>query len=71
LLSHIPFIIGAYEIEIVQVLREYEKEGFEMVVKACADSKYLESVTGLDKLFDERTMEEVDWAEAEGDEDDF
>ncbi len=53
------------------VLKAYEKEGFEMLVKAFNDVKYLESLTGLDKLFSEgeAALEAVDWEE-EG-EDDF
>jgi len=53
------------------VLKAYEKEGFEMLVKAFNDVKYLESLSGLDKLFDEgeAALEKVDWDE-EG-EDDF
>lgn len=52
------------------VLRAYETEGFEMMIKAFNDAKYLESLTGLDKLFDEgeAALEKVDWDE-EGDDD--
>jgi len=50
----------------------YEKEGYEMLSKAFEDAKYLERVTGLDKLYEESEalLESVDWAEEEG-EDDF
>lgn len=49
------------------VLKAYEKEGFEMLVKAFNDTKYLETLTGLDKLFDEgeEALEKVDWDEDE------
>lgn len=52
------------------VLKAYEKEGFGMMLKAFNDVKYLESLTGLDKLFDEgeAALEKVDWDE-EGEED--
>ncbi|KAF5347909.1 hypothetical protein D9756_010220 [Leucocoprinus leucothites] len=52
------------------VLQAYEKEGFDMLLKAFNDQKYLESLTGLDKLFeeeDEAVLESVEWDE----EDDF
>ncbi|CAA7262945.1 unnamed protein product [Cyclocybe aegerita] len=53
------------------VLKAYEEQGFEMLVKAFNDAKFLETLTGLDKLFDESeaALESVEWEE-EG-EDDF
>ncbi|KAG6877610.1 hypothetical protein C0993_005614 [Termitomyces sp. T159_Od127] len=53
------------------VLREYEKAGFEMMLKAFNDTKYLPQLTGLDKLYDEgeEALEKVDWDEEDGDED--
>ena len=55
------------------VVRAYEHEGFDMLLKAFNDTKYLEGLTGLDKLFDEgeAALESVDWDEGEGGEDDF
>jgi ubiquitin-like modifier-activating enzyme ATG7 len=56
------------------VIRAYEEEGFAMLLKAFNDTKYLEQLTGLDKLFDEgeAALERVDWDEGEeGGEDDF
>lgn len=55
------------------VIHAYEQEGFDMVLKAFNDTKYLEELTGLDKLFDEgeAALENVDWDEGEGAEDDF
>jgi len=55
-----------------QIVSAYEKEGYEMLSKAFEDAKYLERVTGLDKLYEESEalLESVDWAEEEG-EDDF
>jgi len=52
------------------VLKAYENEGFEMLVKAFNDVKYLETLTGLDKLFGEgeAALEAVDWEE-EGEDD--
>lgn len=52
------------------VLKAYETEGFDMMLKAFNDAKYLEKLTGLDKLFDEseKALESVDWEE-EGEED--
>jgi len=40
-----------------------------MLLKAFNDQKYLESLTGLDKLFDEgeAALESVDWDEDDGD----
>ncbi|KAF8660879.1 hypothetical protein AX14_007328, partial [Amanita brunnescens Koide BX004] len=49
------------------VVRAYEQEGFDMLLKAFNDTKYLEELTGLDKLFDEgeAALESVDWDEGE------
>ncbi|XP_006463040.1 hypothetical protein AGABI2DRAFT_194065, partial [Agaricus bisporus var. bisporus H97] len=52
------------------VLQAYEKDGFDMLLKAFNDQKYLESLTGLDKLGDDAVLESVEWDE-EGDEEDF
>ncbi|KAL0567985.1 Autophagy protein 7 [Marasmius crinis-equi] len=54
------------------VLKTYEKEGFDMMLNAFNDPKYLEQLTGLDKLYDdsEKALENVDWIEGE-EEDDF
>lgn len=40
-----------------------------MLVKAFNDAKYLEQLTGLDKLYDqgEAALESVDWDEADED----
>ena len=55
------------------VIRAYEKDGFDMLLKAFNDTQYLECLTGLDKLFDEgeAVLESVDWDEGEDGEDDF
>lgn len=44
-----------------------------MMLKAFNDTKYLEELTGLDKLFDEgeAALENVDWDAGEGSGDDF
>ncbi|OCH86788.1 E1-like protein-activating [Obba rivulosa] len=53
------------------VLRAYETEGFEMLVKAFGEAGFLEALTGLDKLSEEveAAMEGTDWEQE--DEDDF
>ncbi|KAH6901750.1 autophagy protein 7 [Coprinopsis sp. MPI-PUGE-AT-0042] len=54
------------------VLKAYEKEGFEMLLKVFNDQKYLESLSGLDKLAEEgeAALEAVEWdEEGEGDDD--
>ncbi|QRV99149.1 ubiquitin-like modifier-activating enzyme ATG7 [Ceratobasidium sp. AG-Ba] len=54
------------------VIKEYESQGFEMMLKAFNETGYLEKLTGLDKLHadSEAVMESVDWVEgAEGDDD--
>jgi len=45
------------------VLKAYETQGFSMLLEAFNDTKYLEKLTGLDKLFDESeaALESVDW----------
>ena len=58
------------------MLEAFKKDGFELVRQACQDAKYLERVTGLDKLEEETEKmlaEGVDWEEeGEGsDGDDF
>lgn len=59
----------------LQVLDAYRAGAFELVERACADAKYLERLTGLDKLEEETEKllaEGVDWEEEdEGDGDDF
>ncbi|PCH36981.1 E1-like protein-activating [Wolfiporia cocos MD-104 SS10] len=53
------------------VLRAYEAGGFEMLLRAFNEPKYLETLTGLDKLYDEgeAALESVEWDEEEGEED--
>jgi ubiquitin-like modifier-activating enzyme ATG7 len=50
-------------------VQEYEKDGFDMMLKAFNDQKYLPALTGLDKLYDEgeAALESVDWDEEDGD----
>lgn len=52
----------------LQVLRAYETEGFDMLLKAFNDQKFLEKLTGLDKLFaeGEAALESEDWDEDDG-----
>ncbi|KAJ6487940.1 hypothetical protein C8R45DRAFT_261874 [Mycena sanguinolenta] len=57
------------------VLKAYETQGFDMILQALNDDKYLPHLTGLDELYAEgqKALEEVDWDvdEGEGGEDDF
>lgn len=58
----------------MQVLKEYEARGFEMMLQAFNETGYLEKLTGLDKLHadSEAVMESVNWVEeGEGEDDDF
>lgn len=53
-----------------QVVEEYKKEGFKMLLQAFNDTDYLEKLTGLDQLHkeSEAMMDDVDWDEgSEGD----
>ncbi|KAF5314895.1 hypothetical protein D9619_006968 [Psilocybe cf. subviscida] len=54
------------------VLKAYETQGFDMLLQAFNDVKFLEKLTGLDKLFEEGedALRDIDWHEEE-DEDDF
>jgi len=54
------------------VIKAYETEGFDMLLKAFNEQGFLETLTGLDKLYDEgeAALEAVGWDEDEG-EDDF
>ena len=55
---------------IFQVLRAYEEQGFDMMLKAFNETGYLEKLTGLDQLYEqgEGALESVDWDEEdEGD----
>lgn len=47
------------------MLKAYEERGFEFLAEAFNDSKYLERLTGLDKLYaeGEAALEQVDWDE--------
>jgi ubiquitin-like modifier-activating enzyme ATG7 len=56
---------------LTQVLKAYETEGFSMLLKAFNDAKYLETLTGLDKLFQEGedALNSVDWHEEDEDDD--
>jgi len=53
------------------VVQAYETQGFDMMLNAFNNPKYLEQLTGLDKLYEEgeKALEGVEWVE-EG-EDDF
>ncbi|KIK68841.1 hypothetical protein GYMLUDRAFT_34831 [Collybiopsis luxurians FD-317 M1] len=55
------------------VLKAYESQGFDMMLNAFNDPKYLERLTGLDKLYEdgEKALEDVEWVEEGNDEDDF
>lgn len=56
-----------------QILAAYRSDAFGLVEKACEDAKYLEELTGLDKLgaeTEKMLAEGVDWEEEDG-EDDF
>ena len=57
------------------MLRAYETEGFDVLLKAFNEPGYLETLTGLDKLYDEgeAALEAVGWDEEEDEEggDDF
>ncbi|KAA1475649.1 E1-like protein-activating [Dentipellis sp. KUC8613] len=56
------------------VLQAYEKQGFDMLLKAFNEPGYLEKLSGLDKLHEEgqAALEAVEWdEEGEGADDDF
>ncbi|KAF7325738.1 Autophagy-related protein [Mycena kentingensis (nom. inval.)] len=55
------------------VLKAYETEGFDMILQALNDDKYLQRLTGLDKLYaeGEKALAEVDWDVDEEEGDDF
>ncbi|KAJ3767732.1 hypothetical protein FB446DRAFT_651684 [Lentinula raphanica] len=55
------------------VLKAYESQGFDMMLNAFNDPKYLERLTGLDKLYEdgEKALEDVQWVEEEEGDDDF
>ena len=54
------------------VLAAYESQGWDMLVRAFNEPKFLEALTGLDKLYaeGEAVLESVDW-EVEDEEDDM
>jgi ubiquitin-like modifier-activating enzyme ATG7 len=47
------------------VLKAYEERGFDFLLEAFNDSKFLERLTGLDKLYaeGEAALDNVDWEE--------
>ena len=55
----------------MQVIKAYETQGFDMLLKAFNEPGYLEALTGLDQLHaeGEAALEAVDWEEDA--EDDF
>lgn len=54
------------------VLQAYEMQGFDMLLKAFNEQGYLETLTGLDKLYDEtQAALESGWDEEGGGDDDF
>lgn len=56
----------------LQVLQAYETQGFDMLLKAFNEQGYLETLTGLDKLYDEtQAALESGWDEEGGGDDDF
>ncbi|KAE9408523.1 E1-like protein-activating [Gymnopus androsaceus JB14] len=55
------------------VVKAYETQGFDMMLNAFNDPKYLERLTGLDKLYEdgEKALADVEWVEEGEDGDDF
>ena len=53
------------------VLEAYESQGFDMLLRAFNEPKFLEQLTGLDKLYQEgeEALENVDWEVEDEDED--
>jgi ubiquitin-like modifier-activating enzyme ATG7 len=51
----------------LQVIDTYEREGFAMLLRAFNEQKYLEQLTGLDKLYEEgeAALDQVDWDESD------
>lgn len=51
------------------MVKAYEERGFDFLLEAFRDSKYLERLTGLDQLYaeGEAALDDVDWEEEEGD----
>lgn len=68
------FLLYFLKVRCPQVLKAYETQGFDMLLKAFNEQGYLEALTGLDKLYEEgeAALESVDWnAGEESGEDDF
>ncbi|GAA5904578.1 Atg7p [Sporobolomyces salmoneus] len=53
----------------VTMIESFKKDGFELVRQACEDAKYLERITGLDKLEEETEKMLADGADWEEDDD--
>ena len=51
-------------------MRAYETDGYDMLAQAFEDAKFLERLTGLDKLCDEgeAMMDSIDWDEDDDEE---
>lgn len=51
------------------VIGEYERRGFDMLIEAFNDTKYLERLTGLDKMKEETdaVLDDLEWASEEDD----
>jgi ubiquitin-like modifier-activating enzyme ATG7 len=56
-----------------KIVMAYQEKGFEMLLAAFDDAKYLERLTGLDKLAEESeaAMANLDWDEEDEEEDTF
>ncbi len=54
-------------LNVLQVVKAYEEQGFAMLNNAFNDPKYLEKLTGLDKLYaeGEEALKDVEWMEGE------
>ncbi|KAJ7927610.1 hypothetical protein B0H13DRAFT_1971142 [Mycena leptocephala] len=55
------------------VLKAYETQGFDMILQALNEDKYLQKLTGLDQLYaeGEKALQDVDWDVEDEGEDDF
>ena len=66
----LPVVCCSLTLEFIfQVLRAYEEQGFDMMLKAFNETGYLEKLTGLDQLYEqgEGALESVDWDEEDED----
>lgn len=67
LLSTYSSFTEVFPLRPIQVVDAYKQDGFAMLLRAFNEDKFLEQLTGLDRLYEEgeAALEQVDWDESD------